>query len=139
MCVHVCVHTGQLNTGQITGIVVGFILATAVVGLAVFFIMRQRNAAVVNRLFAIFKSDSVSVILVHRKGHIISSLRMLLESIKGWQYIEGAFYPPLFLFCFDFYETMFHAGQKNKQKSFNTGLTILRQSCYDPLHFALLF
>ena len=117
MCVHVCVHTGQLNTGQITGIVVGFILATAVVGLAVFFIMRQRNAAVVNRLFAVFKSDSVSVILVHRKGHIISSLRMLLESIKGWQYIEGAFYPPPF-FCFVliFMKLCFMLAKKTNKK-----------------------
>ena len=61
MCVCVCVCAGGLSAGQISGIVIGFILATVVVGLAVFFFMRHHNQAVVNRLFAIFKSDSVKV------------------------------------------------------------------------------
>ncbi|KAK7092975.1 uncharacterized protein [Littorina saxatilis] len=49
---------GGLSGGQTAGIVVGFILGLVVVGLAVFFFMHKRNTAVVNRLFAIFKSDT---------------------------------------------------------------------------------
>ncbi|KAL8563228.1 hypothetical protein ACOMHN_065870 [Nucella lapillus] len=49
-----------LGSGQIAGVVVGVILAAVLTGLIVYGVMRQRNAAVMDRLLHVFGAQSVS-------------------------------------------------------------------------------
>lgn len=47
-----------LGGGQIAGIIIGFILGMALVGGLVFVVMRRRNIALLDRLSALFRSES---------------------------------------------------------------------------------
>ncbi|KAK7495683.1 hypothetical protein BaRGS_00013130, partial [Batillaria attramentaria] len=52
--------SGSLSGGAIAGIIIGFLVGMVLVGGLVFVLMRQRNALMIDRLFSIFNSDSVS-------------------------------------------------------------------------------